>query len=91
MVKNLPAALSVKQSCYFCFTDPGFEEDVQYKHKVKGCLARKNNNTTERPHLSCGEWDHPRQYIHYVGPHQVLVGNQHVGVRGKLEVPTAVV
>lgn len=41
VVKTLPAALSVKQSCHFCFTDPGFEEDVQYKCKAKEVLCEK--------------------------------------------------
>lgn len=40
---------------------------------------RKENNTTESPHLSRGEWDHPRQYIHNV-MYQLLVGPQQVGV-----------
>lgn len=51
MVKNLSAALSVNQSCYFCFTDPATEQDVQHKHEAKKGVfpaprSRHQNNTT---------------------------------------------
>lgn len=53
--------------------------------------SRHQNNTTERQHLSCGEWDHPRKNILCVSPPPSFGRYPaHGNVRQELEARTVV-